>query len=108
MTRLRATTLVITFVALWSIAATAPDGPAPGLKLSIESGGAKDLRDARLITLRVGAGQPVSPFFPAGAFKATWDGNLALRIKDEYVFSARGRGALKLSINDQVVLDVSG
>ncbi|MEO6434967.1 MAG: PA14 domain-containing protein, partial [Tepidisphaeraceae bacterium] len=80
----------------------------PGLKLTIESGGAKDTRVARIVAFRVPPGSPPSPFMPPGAFKATWEGVLTLRIKDEYTFKAEGSGALKLTINDAVALDVSG
>ena len=91
-----------------AFAQAAADGPAPGLKLTLEAGGAKDVRVSRLAALRVDAGSPVSPFLPAGAFKATFEGDLKLRIKDTCSFSASGRGVLKLTINDQVVLEVSG
>ena len=48
-------------------------GP-PGLKLTLEAGGAKDVRTSRLLALRVPQGAPASAFLPPGAFKATWDG----------------------------------
>ena len=35
-------------------------------------------------------------------------GRMFLRIKDEYTFSVAGRGAFKLMLNDQVVLEGSG
>src|SRR5437667_6767555 len=74
--------------------------PAPGLKLTIESGGTKDVRPARLIALRVGADSPPSPFLAPGEFKATWEGALVQRIKGDYNFLAQGRGVLKVTIND--------
>src|SRR4051812_19010876 len=76
---------IILAAAVCASAATAPDAPAPGLNLTLQSGGGKDVRPARLIALRVEKGATVSPFLKTGAFTATWDGNLALRIKDEYV-----------------------
>jgi mono/diheme cytochrome c family protein len=98
--------------------ATAAEPPPPladmgpvfeaGLKLTIESGGKADSRIARLMTLRVPAGTLASPLLPAGAFRATWEGMLNLRIKDQCTFSAHGNGSLKLSINDEVVFDASG
>ena len=90
-------------------AAAAPEGPAAGLKLTLESNGVVDARPARLVALRVAADQPASPFLKPGPFKATWEGTITQRIKDDYAFSAIGRGgSLKVTINDQVVLDVSG
>jgi hypothetical protein len=79
-----------------------------GLKLTIQSGDKADARVARLIALAVPATTPVSPFLPIGPFKATWDGSLNLRIKDECIFTARGNGSLKLTINEEIVFDGAG
>jgi mono/diheme cytochrome c family protein len=84
-------------------------GPAPGLKLTLESNGATDTRPARLIAFRANVDAPPSPFLSAGPFKATWEGTMTQRIKGEYSFSALGRGGtLKVTVNDTVALDVSG
>src|SRR5688500_18521304 len=83
-------------------------GPAAGLKLTLECGGVTDVRPARLVAFRNPTTAPASPFLPPGEFKATWEGTLTQRIKGEYNFLAIGRGALKVTINDAVALDVSG
>ena len=85
--------------------AAEPPGPAPGLKLTLESGGATDVRPARLVALGVEPGAPPSPFLSPAPFKATWDGAITQRIKGDYRFAALGRGRLKVTINDAVVLD---
>ena len=82
----------------------------PGLSLTIEtaSGAQKDARAARLVSLRVPAGAPATPFLPAGAFKATWDGFIKMRLRDEMTFQAKGRGKLQVMLNDEVVLEAAG
>lgn len=122
--RLPSASAVIVFAALlgascvWALsqpAAVAPVAPAhnperlePGLMLTFKSGDATDVRRARLITLLVPAGAAPTPLLPPGPFTATWSGNVTLRIRGEYTFSATGRGQLKVTVNDQVALDVSG
>src|SRR5688500_14327734 len=91
-----------------ALAADASAGPAPGLKLTLESNGVTDTRAARLVAFRSALDSPPSPFLARGEFKATWEGVITQRIKGEYSFMALGRGALKVTINDAVALDVSG
>lgn len=72
-----------------------------GLLLELESlaqPGVKDFRVARIPNLFVPAGTPPSAFLPAGPFKATWDGFLKVDLRDNYVFTADGRGKLKVEI----------
>src|SRR4051812_5549821 len=83
-------------------------GPAPGLKLTLESNGASDTRPARLVALRIAENAPPSPFLAPGPFKAMWEGTIIQRIKGDYTFAALGRGTLKVTINDAVALDVTG
>jgi mono/diheme cytochrome c family protein len=80
---------------------------APGLKLTIEQGAIKDVRDARLVALRVPADSSASPFVEPGPFKATWEGAILLRIKGDYSFSAIGKGAVKVTVNDEAALEQS-
>ncbi len=47
-------------------------------------------------------------FDAPGPFKATFTGDLSLRIRDTLKFTFAGRGAVKLSINNSVVLENSG
>jgi len=82
-----------------------------GLLLTIESlaqPGATDRRAARIPNLFVPEGTPPSAFLPPGKFKATWDGNLKIGLRDDYVFGAEGRGKLKITINDKEVFSASG
>jgi len=88
--------------------AAEPAGPPSGLKLTLESNGATDVRPARLVALRVAPDSAPSPFLTPGEFKATWEGAITQRIKGDYSFSALGRGTLKITINDAVALDVTG
>jgi mono/diheme cytochrome c family protein len=91
-------------------AADAPDAKnlQPGLTLTIESGGAKDSVASRLVALRVVAGANPTPFLPAGAFKATWQGFIKMRLRDEMTFAAQGRGKVQMELNGEAVLDASG
>ena len=73
-----------------------------GLSLSIESlaqPGTVDRRVARIPNLFVPEGTPPSPFIPAGPFKATWEGDLEVSIKDDYIFAAEGRGKISILID---------
>lgn len=86
---------------------------AAGLTLTIESAakdkaGIADVRAARVLSLRVPEGTPPSAFLAAGAFKATWTGDLLLPLRSEFAFSALGRGALKMTINGNIVLECKG
>lgn len=83
---------------------------APGLKLTIQSasGGDPDVRASRLVALRVPAESAPSPFVAPGAFKATWQGFLTLRIQGDYHFSALGNGTLKVTLNDATALELTG
>src|SRR2546421_2915255 len=67
-----------------------------------------DSRVLRLPALYVPANTPPSTFAPAGPFTATISGNLELRLRDELSFSLAGRGTIKLTINGQKLLELSG
>ena len=82
-----------------------------GLLLTIESlakPGLVDRRNARIPNLFVPEGTPPSAFLPPGPFKATWEGNLMVSPKDDYVFGAEGRGKLKITINNVEAYSASG
>jgi hypothetical protein len=82
---------------------------SPGLIASFESKTSPaDLRVARLAALYVPQGTPASTFTPAGPFKATFSGNLEMKLKDELSFALVGRGMIKLSINGQAILELAG
>lgn len=87
----------------------------PGLILTIESlqpsshpPAFPDSRVSRLAALYVPAGAPPSSFAPPGRFRATFRGDLNLRLRSYMKFSIEGRGKLTLSLNGAKVLEVSG
>lgn len=84
----------------------------PGLKVAFTSfadaEGVADVGDARLAALYVAEGQPPTPMLPAGRFRAVMTGYVKLRLRGEYDFSLAGRGGVKLSLNDEVVLEAAG
>ena len=67
----------------------------------------RDVRHARLVALNVPAGEPPTPFLPAGPFEATWEGSLTVNLPAEYAFSASGRGSVKVTINGKAALEGS-
>jgi mono/diheme cytochrome c family protein len=60
------------------------------------------------VWLYVAAGESATPFLAPGRFSAEWNGALAVDLRSDYVFQAELNGQLKLEINGQPVLDVSG
>lgn len=86
----------------------------PGVTLTFESLAAAgepqtaDARLARMIALFVPAGQAPSPFAPAGPFKATFEGDINVRLRTYVRFSAQGRGHLTLIVAGKQVLEASG
>jgi mono/diheme cytochrome c family protein len=80
----------------------------PGLTVTLEAKGVTDVRDARMAALYVPEGTPVSPFFPAGPFKATWQGFLTVDLATDCTFSAVGAGVLSLTINGKPALEARG
>jgi mono/diheme cytochrome c family protein len=96
--------------------ADAPAKEEPGLMLTFTSlaqgatpaGGLADVRAARLLALYVPQGAAPSPFTPPGLFRATFEGDITMRLRDFLSFSAEGRGKLTLTVNGKPALDVSG
>ena len=85
----------------------------PGLKQSLilanqASENRSDFRVSRLIALYVPEGEFVSPFLEPGPFVSKWEGFLNLKINDDFVFSAKGFGALTVWINGVRVLESKG
>ena len=79
-----------------------------GLTLTFTAGGKSDARDARIIALHVPAGAAVTPFLPAGAFAAKWEGEIVAPLRSEYTIAAEVRGALKLTINGSEAFEGAG
>lgn len=94
----------------WADAATAE----PGVTATFESLGVEkkppssDIRVSRLFALYVAEGAAPTPFTPAARFRATFEGDLTLRLREFLVFSAEGRGKLTVSINGKPVLSLAG
>lgn len=80
----------------------------PGLSVTFTAGGKTDTRAARLCALYVPKGSPPTPFLPAGAFQAKWEGDVASPLRGEYTFSVEVRGQVKVSVNGQQILDAAG
>jgi mono/diheme cytochrome c family protein len=94
--------------------AGAPTGPEPlqGLSLTIQNADDKDgkfdTRPARLLALHVAEGAAPTPFLRSGAFKATWSGDLNLRLRERMSFHAEGRGKLTISLKGKTVFEAAG
>jgi len=85
-----------------------PDAPAKseqGVTLALKAGDKTDTRDARLVALCVPAGEPVSPFLPAGPFTARWEADITSDLRSEYTFAADVDGVLKVTLNGTVILE---
>ena len=54
------------------------------------------------------AGFGPSPFAPPGPYKATFEGDINMRLRDFLIFSAEGSGKLTITINDKPALDLFG
>ena len=79
----------------------------PGLTLTFTTGGKSDARAARLVALEVPAGQPATPFLPAGPFTATWGAEILSDMRGEYSFAAEVQGTVKVSLNGAVIFEGS-
>ena len=81
---------------------------SPGLSVTFTAAGKSDTRAARLCALYVPKGTPATPFLPAGAFGAKWEGDVDSPLRSEYTFSVEVRGQVKVSVNGQQILDAAG
>ena len=85
-----------------------------GLTLTFESLAAShktsspDTRTARLAALFVPEGEAPSPFTTAGPFKATFEGDINVRLRTFVRFAAEGRGQLTVTIGGKQVLNAAG
>ena len=76
-----------------------------GLSLTFTAGGKSDTRAARLVALAVPAGQPVTPFLPAGPFTAKWEADIVSDMRAEFTFAAEVQGAVKVTLNGAAILE---
>ncbi len=79
----------------------------PGLTLTFTAGDKTDTRDARLVALYVPAGEPPTPFLPAGPFKAQWEGNIVSALRAEVTLEADYLGTLQISLNGEPLLSAA-
>lgn len=90
------------------------DRDETGLALTIETlngaadSKASDTRPVRMLALHVPAGQPASPFVAPGRFRATWAGDLNLRLRERLAFVVEGRGKISIKLKDKVVFEAEG
>ncbi|MBI1374630.1 MAG: c-type cytochrome [Phycisphaera sp.] len=103
---MRSLLLIVVVVLCCGVAALAEE--KPGLIVTIKprgATGAGDTRVDRLIALRVPAGEAATPFVAPGPVDVTWRGHLNLPIRTRAVFAVEGRGKVKLTIEDKVILE---
>ena len=82
------------------------DGLAVTFKLA--AGGAADHTVRPHFMLYVSAGEAPSPFIAPGPFTAEWEGVIHLDLRDRFIFQAELNGSLKLELNGNPVMEVSG
>ena len=87
--------------------AAATAAPQQGATLTFTAGGQADTRTARLVALAVPAGQPATPFLPAGPFTARWDTSILSDLRAEFSFAAEVQGKVKVTLNGAVLLEGS-
>ena len=80
------------------------------MALTFESpdGKLSDVRQVRMLALYVPQGTAPTPFLPPGKFRATWSGDLNLRLRERLAFVAEGRGKISVRIKDKVVFEAEG
>ena len=85
--------------------ATAAPEKKQGLAVTFTGGGKTDTRAARLVALFVPAGQPASPFVPAGPFTARWEADILSPLRAEYTFTVETNGVATATLNGEPLLD---
>ena len=87
-----------------------PERVEQGLALKFETpdGKLSDTRQARMPALYVSHGAAPTPFLPPGRFRATWTGDLNLRLRERMAFVAAGRGKVTIAVKDKVVFEAEG
>ena len=79
-----------------------------GMAPATGAGMMADSRVARLLAIYVPKGAAPSPLTPSGPFRATFEGDINLRLRTVLVFSATGKGKLTMKIGDKQVLTLEG
>src|SRR5688572_11199228 len=89
-------------------AATGADAQGLAMRIEPVAGGEPDTREVRMVALHVPTGAAASPFVAPGPFRATWEGNVNLKIRERYTFHAEGRGKLRVLVDEKPILELSG
>ena len=79
--------------------------PSAGLVATYGSGGVSDRNRSVNVQLFVPAGEPVTPFVPAGKFSVTWNGFIASELRANYTFHVIVRGRVQLTVGGTMVLN---
>lgn len=89
--------------------AAAAEKAEPGLIATFHSPGdkAKDVTTTPNVWLFVEAGQPPTPFLPAGKFTTIWEGIISADLRSDYFFQAELSGNFKLEINGALALEAT-
>ncbi|HZL36715.1 MAG TPA: hypothetical protein VFC78_15455 [Tepidisphaeraceae bacterium] len=67
-----------------------------------------DVHSVRMLAMYVANGAAPSPFTAPGPFRATFEGDINMRLRDFLAFFAQGRGKLTITINSKAALKTAG
>ena len=82
--------------------------PSAGLVATYEAGGVSDWNRTANVQLFVPAGEPATPFLPAGKFSVTWSGFISSELRATYMFHIVLRGQVQLTVGGTEVLNAEG
>ncbi len=80
----------------------------PGMAVTYTTGTASDTVGAPNAWLYVPAGQPPTPFLPAGKFTATFTGFIAVDLRGDYLFKVEASGAVKVELGTNTIIEFTG
>lgn len=105
---LRLGVVFVCIATLATISTSAADTNGFAVKFTSADGKVSDVMVLPNLWLFVEDGKPATPFLPLGKFTAVFEGNIIGDLRANYFFKAEELGgALKLEINNAVVLDTS-
>lgn len=81
---------------------------SPGLVTTYTVENAADTAVTPNVWFYLPAGQPPTPFLPAGKVSAVWDGFINADLRGDFFFRAELSGTLKLEVNGAVALEAGG
>ncbi|KAF0179779.1 MAG: Uncharacterized protein FD161_1121 [Limisphaerales bacterium] len=80
----------------------------PGMAVTYTTGTASDTVGAPNAWLYVPAGQPPTPFLPAGKFTASFTGFIAVDLRGDYLFKVEASGAVKVELGTNTIIEFTG